>query len=167
LSKTTIFIFLNIIMIFYFLTASSQKLLCYNICMILNTFPNLLTFGVLSALILRVVLGFIVIDLGYLKLSKEKSRWQNLFELIYFNPSKYFVKIVALVEIIGGLMLLVGAYTQIVAMVFAVAFLCEAILEYREDSLEVRNLPFYVLMFAISLSLIFSGAGAFALDSML
>jgi len=132
--------------------------------MILNTFPNLLTFGVLSAFILRIVLGFIAIDLGYLKLGKEKKRWQNLFELIYFHPSKYFVKIVAFIEIIGGIMILLGAYTQIIAMIFSLAFLCEAILEYREDILEVRSFPFYILIFAISLSLIFSGAGAFALD---
>ena len=132
--------------------------------MILNTFPDLLTFGVLSAFILRIVLGFIAIDLGYLKLGKEKKRWQNLFELIHFHPSRYFVKIIAFVEIIGGLMILFGAYTQIIAMIFALAFFCEAILEYREDSLEVRGFPFYILMFAISLSLIFSGAGAFALD---
>jgi len=135
--------------------------------MILNTFPNLLTFGILAPLFLRVVLGFIAIDLGYLKLGKEKKRWQNLFELIHFNPGKYFVKIAALVEIVGGLMMLCGAYTQIVAMVFSLAFFCEAILEYRDDSLEARGFPFYILMFAISLSLIFSGAGAFALDSML
>lgn len=135
--------------------------------MILNTFPELLTFGVLSAFILRLVLGFIAIDLGYLKLGKEKNKWQSLFETIHFHPSKYFVKILAFIEIAGGLMLLFGAYTQIVGIVFALAFFCEAILEYREDSLEVRGFPFYILMFAISLSLIFSGAGAFALDSML
>ena len=133
-------------------------------CMILNTFPELLTFGILAPLILRVVLGFIAIDLGYLKIGKEKLRWQKLFELIHFHPGKYFVKALAYVEILGGLMLILGGYTQIVAIVFSVMFLCEAIIEYREETLEVRNLPFYVLMFAISLSLIFSGAGAFALD---
>jgi hypothetical protein len=61
-------------------------------------------------------------------------------------------------------MLLAGAYTQITAMVFALLFFCEAILEYRESDLEKRNLTFYILMFTISLSLIFLGAGAFALD---
>jgi uncharacterized membrane protein YphA (DoxX/SURF4 family) len=61
-------------------------------------------------------------------------------------------------------MLLVGAYTQIVAIIFAVIYFCEAVLEYRQEVLETRSLPFYILMFAISLSLIFTGAGAFALD---
>jgi uncharacterized membrane protein YphA (DoxX/SURF4 family) len=132
--------------------------------MILNTFPNLLTYGVLSPLILRLVLGFIAIDLGYLKLGKENGVWRELFETIHFRPAKYFVKLIAGIEIIGGFMLILGSYTQIVAMIFALAFFCETVLEYREESLENRNLPFYILMFAISLSLIFLGAGAFALD---
>ena len=138
--------------------------ICYNLSMILNTFPELLTYGVLAPFILRVVIGFIIINLGFLKLNKEKKDWQELFEAINFHPSKYFVKFLAFVEIIGGLMLFIGAYVQIVAIIFSVVFLCEAILEYRNDSLENRNLPFYILIFSISLSLIFSGAGVFAFD---
>ena len=132
--------------------------------MILNTFPDLLTFSILSPLILRVVLGLIAINLGFLKLGKEKSDWKELFETIHFRPADFFVKLLAGIEIIGGLMLIVGSYTQLTAMVFSVAFFCEMILEYREESLENRNLPFYILLFTISLSLIFLGAGAFALD---
>lgn len=132
--------------------------------MILTTFPNLLTFGMLSPLILRVVIGFIIIDLGLLKLGKEQASWQELFETIGFHPAKFLVKTIAYVELIGGLMLLAGAYTQLAAIIFSILFFCEAVLEYREPVLEKRNLTFYILMFTISLSLIFLGAGAFALD---
>ena len=135
--------------------------------MILNTFPDLLTFATLSPFILRIVLGLIAINLGRLKFGKEKQEWYELFETINLHPSEYLVKILAGIEIIGGLMLLVGIYTQITAIVFSAVFFCEMILEYRDDSLENRNLPFYVLLFAISLSLVFLGAGAFAIDSML
>jgi len=132
--------------------------------MILNTFPDLLTYSVLSPFILRVVLGFIAMNLGYLKFGREKEAWRKLFETINFQPARYFVKIIALIELVGGFMLILGYYTQITAMVFALVFFCEMVLEYRDESLENRNLPFYILMFVISLSLIFSGAGAFALD---
>jgi uncharacterized membrane protein YphA (DoxX/SURF4 family) len=132
--------------------------------MILNTFPDLLTFSQISPLILRVVLGLIIINLGYLKFTKEKKSWEELFETISLNPAKIFVKILAVIEIIGGLMFLSGAYTQITAMIFSALFFCEAVLEYRESDLERRNLTFYILMFTISLSLVFLGAGAFALD---
>jgi putative oxidoreductase len=135
--------------------------------MILNTFPDLLTYQIFAPFILRVIVGFIVINLGYLKFGKEKTQWKELFETIHFHPAELCTKILATVEIVGGLFLLAGAYTQITAMVFAVLFFCEAVLEYREEDLESRNLTFYILMFAIVLSLIFLGAGIFALDSAL
>jgi putative oxidoreductase len=132
--------------------------------MILNTFPELLTYGILSPFILRVLLGIILINLGVLKLTSEKQSWEKLFETIKLSPAKIFVKIIAFIEVIGGAMLLLGAYTQITAIILSVLFFCEAILEYRESSIEKRNFTFYILMFSISLSLVFLGAGAFALD---
>ena len=132
--------------------------------MILNTFPDLLTFGILSPFLLRVVLGLITINLGNLKLGKEMVAWQELFETINIHPAKFFVKFLAFVEIIGGFMLVVGSYTQLISMIFATLFFCEAVLEYRDPNLEKRNITFYILMFTISLSLIFLGAGAFAFD---
>lgn len=132
--------------------------------MILNTFPDLLTFGMLSPLILRVVLGLVTVNLGILKLGKEKIPWQKLFETINIRPAKFFVKVLAIIEIVGGFMLVAGAYTQITAIVLSILFFCEAVLEYREPVLEKRNITFYILMFSISLSLIFLGAGSFAFD---
>lgn len=133
--------------------------------MILSTFPDLLTYGIISPFILRLAFGLIVINLGILKLGKENAEWKNLFELMHFQPAKVFVWVFAWIEIIGGLMILAGLHVQLVAMIFAVILLCETIVEYREESLEKRNFPFYILMLAISLSLIFLGAGAFALDA--
>ena len=130
----------------------------------LNTFPDLLTYGLLAPLILRVALGLIMINLGSLKARSEKERWEGLFGLIGLHPVNWFVKIFALVEIVGGLLLLAGAYTQIVALVFILITLSELILEWYEPALVKRNLPFYFLLFAISVSLLFSGAGAFAFD---
>jgi len=121
--------------------------------MILNTFPNLLTFSQLSPLFLRIVLGLIVVDLGILKLGKESIAWKELFETINLHPAKFFVKFLAAIELIGGFMLIIGSYTQLVAIMFSILFLCEAILEYREPVLEKRDLTFYVLLFVISLSL--------------
>ncbi len=134
--------------------------------MILNTFPQLLTFGIFAPLVLRIIIGFIAINLGSLKLTKERSRWTALFDTIHFHPSGIFVRLFASIEIIGGLMLVGGAYTQIIAAVFSMIYLASAVLEYREEGIEERTLPFYILMFAISFSLIFTGAGAFGFDIM-
>ena len=148
----------------YKLTFDFMGLRLYTCLMILNTFPDLLTFSTLAPLILRVVFGLIVINLGYLKLGKEKLEWQELFETIHFHPAIFFVKLFAFIEIVGGLFYLAGAYIQLVSIIFAVLFFCEAVLDYRESEIEERDLTFYILMFTISLSLIFLGAGAFAID---
>ncbi len=130
----------------------------------LNTFPSLLTYSLLAPLILRVVLGVILIDLGLLKFRGEKSRWMNTFEGLNFKPAEPLVSVMGLIEIIGGLMLVVGLYTQIAALIFVVLFAIEFYIEYAEANVLKRDLVFYVLCLAISLSLLLSGAGAFAFD---
>ncbi|MEK7157490.1 MAG: DoxX family protein [Patescibacteria group bacterium] len=130
----------------------------------LNTFPSLLTFSLLAPLILRVVLGLIFINLGYLELTVEKKRWTKFFETVHLKPAKMFVIIMGLAEIIGGFFLLTGFMTQIVALVFSIITFGEFYAEYREETLLKRDLIFYLLIFAISLSLLLSGAGLFAID---
>ena len=104
------------------------------------------------------------INLGYLKFGREKNSWTNFFNLTFLKPANLWVKIFALIQIVGGLMLIAGFYTQITALVFVVITLVELGVEKREPALINRNFVFYLLLFAISLSLLFSGAGAFAVD---
>lgn len=130
----------------------------------LNTFPSLLTFSLLAPLILRVVLGLIFINLGYLELTSEKKRWTAFFETVHLKPAKMFVIVMGLFEIIGGFFLLAGFMTQIVALVFTIITFGEFYAEYREETLLKRDIIFYLLIFAISLSLLLSGAGLFAID---
>jgi len=130
----------------------------------LNAFPDLLSFGFFSPFILRVVLGLIFVNLGYLKMSKEKQDWENFFKLTIFRPAGLWIRIFAILEILGGLMLLVGIYTQIISLFFVIISLAEMRIEKNEPSLLKRNFVFYLLLFSISLSLLFSGAGIFALD---
>lgn len=130
----------------------------------LNTFPSLLTFSLLAPLILRVVLGIIFINLGYIELTSEKKRWTAFFETIRLKPAKIFVIIMGLVEIIGGFFLITGFLTQVVALVFSVITFGEFYVEYREETLLKRDFIFYLLIFAISFSLLLSGAGLFAID---
>ncbi|MDQ3089838.1 MAG: DoxX family protein [bacterium] len=130
----------------------------------LNTFPDLLTFSLFAPFILRVVLGVILIDLGILKFKSERSRWMASFEALRLRPAGNLVSLMGSIEIIGGIMLIVGIYTQIAALVFVVLFAIEFYIEWTEANVLKRDLVFYVLCFAISLSLLLSGAGAFAFD---
>ena len=129
-----------------------------------SVFPDFLTYGLLAPLILRLALGFIFINFGRLALTGERDRWLKLFDVIRLRPAKIFEKIFGFVEIVGGILLVIGLYTQVAALVFSIISLAELILEYREPVLLKNNIYFYILLFAISLSLIFLGAGFLAFD---
>lgn len=132
--------------------------------LMLNPFPELLAYGLFAPFILRVILGYIFINLGYLKLTSEKNRWRLSFEALKIKPTGFFVKTLAIIEIVGGGMFILGLYTQIAALVLAFLSFTELYIEYKEESLLKRNLVFYLLIFAICLSLLFSGAGFLAFD---
>lgn len=130
----------------------------------LNPFPDLLVYSLLAPFILRVVAGFIFIDLGKLMLRRERDRWNTSFTALGFQNPAVMVKIFGAVEIISGLMLIAGFYTQIAALILALLTLCEIYVEYKDPAVLKRSIVFYILLFSISLSLLFSGAGAFAID---
>ena len=131
---------------------------------ILNVFPDLLQLEALAPFILRVVLGVILINIGYLKFTSEKNRWNIFFEGFGLKPKHIFVSVFGLIEMIGGAALVVGLYTQLAALIFSLLTFVELFAEYKENVLVKRNIVFYVLLFAIALSLLFTGAGAFSLD---
>ncbi len=130
----------------------------------LNIFPDLLTYSLLGPFILRVSLGILFINLGYLELTREKERWLRVFETIRFSPARFWVRVFGVVEIAGGLLLVLGVLTQAAALLFTVISLAEMYIEYRAPVVLRRNIVFYGLIFVISASLLLTGAGAFAFD---
>lgn len=130
----------------------------------LNPFPELLTYGLAAPLILRVVVGFIFINLGLLAFKGEKERWVISLTTLNIPKPRIAVKIFGSIEFVGGVLLILGFYTQIATLVLALLTFAEAYIEYKDPSILKRNFVFYILIFAITLSLLFSGAGAFAID---
>lgn len=130
----------------------------------LNPFPGLLTYALVAPFILRVVLGYIFLNLGFLKLTKEKSRWNVFFESIRFNPAPFYTALFGFIEVVGGTLFIVGFEIQILALGFGLITLAELFIENKEPSLLKRDLVFYLFVFAITISLLFSGAGFFAFD---
>lgn len=129
----------------------------------LNPFPGLLDYAILSPFIIRLVLGFIVLNLGFLKLRGERERWTALFRtFLGFGGS--FVFLVALVEILAGSLIVVGLFTQVAALAVALLSFVNLYLEMKEDALVKRDFVFYATLFAMSLSLLLTGAGFLAFD---
>lgn len=130
----------------------------------LNPFPELLTFALLGPLILRALLGLIFIDLGLLKFRGEKQSWLASFETLGLRPSSLFVPLYAILQIIGGIFLIIGLWTQIAALAFVIFTGIELYIEWKARKILKRDIVFYILIFVISLSLLLTGAGAFAID---
>src|SRR3989344_3488268 len=130
----------------------------------LNPFPDLLTYAMLGPFILRVVIGLIFIDLGFLKFRSEKRAWLSSFDALGLRPADLFLSLYALLQIVGGLMLLAGLWTQVAALGFVIFTGIELYVEWAAKEILKRDIVFYVLVFAISLSLLLTGAGAYAID---
>lgn len=130
----------------------------------LNPFPELLMLSMYGPLILRVVVGLIFIDLGLLKFGREESRWLASFDTLALRPASFFVPIYALLQIAGGALLILGLWTQVAALAFVIFTGLELFVEWRAQEVLKRDLVFYLLLFVISLSLLLTGAGAYAID---
>lgn len=130
----------------------------------LNTFPSLLTYSWYAPLILRVVLGLILIDVGFLKFKSERKDWVALFAAYRIKPAHVFVTLYGLLQIAAGALIVIGLYTQIAALAVVVLSAIELYIEYTEGGILKRDITFYALVFAISASLLLTGAGAYARD---
>ena len=130
----------------------------------LNPFPDLLVYSLIAPLFLRVVAGAIFVNLGILAFRGEKQRWLNSFSVLRIPQPILTLKILSAIEIIGGIMLIVGFYIQIITLILALFIFAESYIEYKDPSILKRNLVFYIMLLTIIISLLFSGAGAFAFD---
>jgi uncharacterized membrane protein YphA (DoxX/SURF4 family) len=130
----------------------------------LNPFPDLLMYSLFAPFILRVAAGLIFINLGVLFFKNEKESWITSLSTLKIPSQKLTVKILGGLEAVGGLMLVTGFYTQIAALVLALFTFAESYVEYKDPAILKRNFIFYIMLLTIVLSLLLSGAGAFAFD---
>lgn len=113
----------------------------------LNPFPDLLIYSGLAPFILRMVLAFVYLDLGFINFKKLGN-----------------LKLLGLIEVVGAVMLFLGFYTQIAAILFVIIAGVSFYVEYKDASVLKRDIVFYLLILAISVSLLLTGAGTYAKD---
>lgn len=130
----------------------------------LNIFPDLLTYGLVSATLLRVIVGFVLIRFGFSTLLKNKRlAMEKLVENKYPSPG-LMVWVLGILKIITGAFLIMGLLTQGAALVAAYIFVNLLIIDDTDDRIFGQTPLFYLVMIVISISLLFSGAGFFAID---
>lgn len=77
----------------------------------------------LAHFILRVVLGALFVAHGYPKLFKNFSGVAGWFDSIGLKPGKFWALVAGSVEFFGGLLLILGAWVQLVGILLAVMML--------------------------------------------
>lgn len=133
----------------------------------LNIFPDLLFLQLFAPFMLRVALGVMFVWIGYSYLFKDREAVIAQISSKWPRIAKFSVLFGGTFEMVVGVLLILGFYTQAVAIAGALIAI-DALFGkffYKElDKVLKYSKMFYVLILIISLSLLVSGAGAFAID---
>ena len=130
----------------------------------LSIFPELLTFGLIAPLLLRVVAGALFAISGWEALVSKRVEKHDCFQNAGFRPVVFWLYLVGVVELVGGALLVLGLFTQPAALALLIVTIGAILLKFKNPKLLSEPTAYYVLLFAILASLIFSGAGFFAFD---
>ncbi len=126
-----------------------------------NTFPYLLSFSFFVPIIFRMscVIAFGILAIHHYR---EHKHIEALVSPLVGKHSKWIIQLLVLVEAIVAMMLFVGWYTQIAAILASALALKLSVIRPLSISPFGRMNAFLLLV--MSLSLIITGAGAFAFD---
>jgi len=128
----------------------------------LNTFPNLLVLGFFAPTLLRVAVACLFFYAAYAAYKHRGAAAQMRFPLI--GEASWAGGFTTLMYAVIGLMLLFGAYTQIAALLAGIVSIKGLLFYKRFGPFFPYSRSTYVLLLVICLSLLVSGAGAFAYD---
>lgn len=118
----------------------------------LSTFPTLLAYQGFAPLIIRLVVGITLVYFGYEKtLGKGKSSGSN-------------TKAYGIGEIITGVFLVIGLFTQLAALINVIILLIKIGHKINHKAFLTDGINYYALLFAMALSLLFTGPGFLAFD---
>lgn len=131
----------------------------------LNPFPDLLIFGLLAPLILRVALGIFFLAHGWQHMARERRESiASALRVSWGSLGTYFIWHLAGIEIIIGFAFLFGFLTQIAALIGIVIAIKLLLFRERYPMIALQSTTYYILVIAVCVSLLLSGAGALAID---
>lgn len=130
-----------------------------------SLFPNLLDYQFLGIFIVRATIGLIFLHLAYRRIFYERRDSVEFFEKLKMNPPKVFFWVVVVIELVAGVGLTIGLYTQLIAAVAGIFMMFAALIKRHRPAVLPRNtVDFYVILSVVSFALLFLGPGVFAID---
>lgn len=131
----------------------------------LSLFPAFFDYQLLGIFLLRVALGFVFFRLWYTQITKHRADGFTFFQKLHLRPSKLFFWLFSTIGGLASVLLIIGLYTQGAAIAtWLFMFIATFIKWLRPEILQRNTLSFYFILSIASLSLLFLGAGAFAVD---
>jgi uncharacterized membrane protein YphA (DoxX/SURF4 family) len=112
-----------------------------------NAFPTLMALGLLAPFIIRIVAGA-----AFLHLGAKRVRVSG------------YMKGLGILEIIGGALLILGLWTQVAALVLSIILVVKLIQKIDAGKFLSAGVNYYILLLALTLSLVLTGAGFLAFD---
>lgn len=129
-----------------------------------NAFPYLLSFSLVSPFILRMVAGAYFVMFGYKGLTTEWWERFDFFDRNRIRPTALFATGTATIDLLAGIMLIMGFATQIVAIALAIVCITAVLVKRQGEEFPSRSSHIYIILFFILVSLFISGAGFYAID---
>jgi len=127
---------------------------------------SLLIYNDMAILVLRLALGVIFLAHGWDKLSDLKDKFAY-FQKNGFRPGWFWGSIATFIQFGGGLLLLVGLFTQITAIIVAVMMVVILGYHTRRKTPFGKGVDFSLILLASLLLLATLGDGAYALNNLL
>ena len=130
----------------------------------MNPFPELLTYTFFMPTLFRLIVGLYFLLKGYLRLGPYKNAYQEAISAMGFKNPKATRIVIALIEVIGACMLILGWYTQIAVIILGLW--TALLLKYKGTHKQFihGSRGQYLFLLVILFSLLITGAGAMALD---
>ena len=119
-----------------------------------------------APLFLRIAVGLILFVHGYQKLGMGVEGVSGFLASLGFPMAGVFAVILIAVEVLGGIALIVGAWTRLAAFLASIVAVVALFTVHFSKGFLVSNggYEFILLILAVSVSLLIIGAGKFSVD---
>lgn len=129
----------------------------------LNPFPELLVYGLVAPFIIRLALGSALLFLA-VEHYRGRRDIADLMRPLMGRTGYGIAAALSFFELAAGVLLIVGAWTQWAAILAALLTVKPLFLKEHLCGLMAYEKATYGLMLLMAISLLLSGAGAFAFD---
>ncbi len=116
----------------------------------LSAFPTLLSWSGIAPVLMRLVLGIIFLHWTYRVWRKGSTTSSD--------------KLISFVEGVAAILLVIGLWTQVAALVIAIDLLIRISHKISKKAFLTDGINYYLILLAIAASLLFTGAGFLAFD---